>query len=113
MSEPEQLDLLATAAHARAGDPWTSHAAARSLDPDRLRATQAAVLACFQYHGPMHHEALLAAYAARRWQPPQSPSGLRTRTRELVEGGLLRNSGRTVRLPSGRASIIWEVQPDE
>lgn len=103
---------LADEAHARGSDPWTSHAAARSLDPERLRETQKAVLSAFQEFGAMHHEALVekyaATYAGRGW-PKQSVSGLRTRTHELVEGGLLRDSGMAVVLASGRKSIVWSV----
>ncbi len=98
-------------AHARGTDPWTSHAAARSLDAETLRKTQEAVLACFKTYGPMTHEKLVVAYvggkAAFSW-PDQSVSGLRTRTSELVTGGHLRDSGRVTRLDSGRKSIIWE-----
>ena len=98
-------------AHARGSDPWTSHAAARSLDAETLRKTQEAVLACFQIAGAMHHERLVDRYGTLRpeygW-PEQSVSGLRTRTSELVTGGHLRDSGRVTRLDSGRKSIIWE-----
>lgn len=99
-------------ARARQGDPWTSHAAARSIPPDKLRASQRAVLQCFETAGPMHHERLVKVYTARQeaggW-PMQSVSGLRTRTHELVEAGYLRNSGKVVVLPSRRKSIVWEV----
>jgi hypothetical protein len=103
---------LASEAHARTDDPWTSHAAARSLTADELRETQMAVLQCFREHGPMHHEEFLSVYerdSQERGWPRQSVSGLRTRASELVDGGMLRNSGRTVELPSGRSSIVWEV----
>lgn len=109
--EPQQ-QALATEAHARGTDPWTSHAAADSLSEEKLRDTQAAVLACFKEFGSMHHEKLVDVYAynfvARSW-PLQSVSGLRTRTSELVDGNLLRNSGNTVKLSSGRSSIVWAV----
>jgi hypothetical protein len=107
--EPEQISL-ATEAHARSTDPGTSHAAARSLSADTLRKTQQAVYACFSEFGSMHHEALLDNYGehreSREW-PPQSISGLRTRTAELVDAGLLVDTGRTIRLDSGRLSIVW------
>lgn len=99
-------------ARARSSDPWTSHAAARSLDAPKLRATQEAVLALFTEFGEMDHALALQSYDewrnARLW-PMQSPSGFRTRVKELVELGHLRDTGKTVLLPSGRKSIVWAV----
>jgi hypothetical protein len=114
LEEPagEQLSLR-DEAHARTTDPWTSHAAAASLSREDLRETQAAVLEAFRIQGPMHHEALIDLYEPKRWDmrwPQQSVSGLRTRTKELVDGGLLGDTGRVVILGSGRASKIWEVR---
>ncbi len=120
MTDPVQLTIdgdevelddieLPSEAHARTSDPWTSHAAAASLDEDRLSATQEAVLDCFRRYGPMHHELLIHRYlpgGSPAW-PTQSQSGLRTRTRELVAGGLLCDTGETVVLASGRKSIVW------
>jgi hypothetical protein len=121
---PEPLTLLDVAsldsptpeiadhARARTSDPWTSHAAAGSIPEEKLRETQAAVLAAFRVLGPMTHEDLVSGYGREApglgW-PRQSVSGLRTRTSELVAAEFLRNSGRTVRLPSGRHSIVWEA----
>ena len=105
----EQLSLdPQPLAHARTGDPWTSHAAARSIEPAKLRESQQAVLAFFRKNGPMHHDHLTRHYVGPPWQ---SQSGLRTRTKELVDLGLIQDTGRTVRLPSGRSSIIWEATP--
>ncbi len=39
--------------------------------------------------------------------PHQSPSGLRTRRKELVDAGLVVDTGRRGTLRSGRLSIIW------
>jgi hypothetical protein len=96
-------------AHARRGDPYTSHAAAASLPSDKIRASQEAVLAVYRRFGPMTQPQLLERYAADGSLPAQSPSGLRTRSSELVALGLLRDSGRWAVLPSGRKSIIWEL----
>lgn len=108
-------DIVLPVARARGTDPWTSHAAARSIEVEALRASQQAVLDCFASHGPMHHERLIEIYGAeyreRAW-PPQSVSGLRTRTHELVEAGVVMNSGRVIRLASGRRSIIWKLTPE-
>lgn len=102
--------VIASRAYARTTDPGTSHAAARSITEDALRDSQAAVLACYREHGAMHHEQLVTLYGAhgpQRGWPRQAESGLRTRTSELVDAGYVRDSGRTVKLPSGRSSIVW------
>lgn len=108
----DPLSATRKQALARTTDPWTSREAAESLSRDRLRETQAAVLHAFRIMGPMHHEWLITAYARHRkdegW-PEQSQSGLRTRTKELVDGGLLEDTGRVVILGSGRASKIWQL----
>lgn len=83
-----------------------------SLTTTQLRKTQTAVQACFVKHGAMHDEALVAVYQATRlaegW-PQQSESGLRTRRSELVDAEMLRDTGRTVKLQSGRSSIVWNL----
>jgi hypothetical protein len=43
--------------------------------------------------------------------PRQSESGIRTRRKELVERGLVEDTGRRDILVSGRKSIIWKVKP--
>jgi len=92
-------------ARARASDPWTSHAAAQSLESDKIRQSQEAVLSFLRRHGGMDDSSLVKLYSG---SPQQSPSGLRTRRAELVEKGLVRDSGKTVTLPSGRRAIVWE-----
>ena len=106
----ESLPLFGEA-HARATDPDTSHAAAASIDPDRLRASQRAVLECLNEHGPLTDYMLFARYVTYRavngW-PQQSPSGFRTRRRELVDAGLVVSDGK-LPLPSGRMSYVWRA----
>jgi hypothetical protein len=107
----EQLGLEGEA-RARTTDPWTSHAAARSIPPDKLRASQRAVHECFMTYGPMWHDDLVETYEKRRdWKgwPRQSESGLRTRTKELRDAGYIEDTGETVQLPSGRQSKIWRA----
>jgi hypothetical protein len=41
--------------------------------------------------------------------PKQSPSGIRTRRSELVEEGIVKDSGRLETLPSNRKAIVWEL----
>lgn len=93
-----------TGPRARSTDPATSHAAAGSVGD--LRESQRAVLACFLQHGPMHDEKLEVRYSQ---QPRQSESGLRTRRRELVDLGLLRDSGSTSLTVHGRKTVVWQL----
>jgi hypothetical protein len=101
-AQPSLFDDLT--ARARRSDPSTSHAAARSVK--RIRASHAAILACFQQHGPMHDEKLQELYGQ---QPPLSQSGLRTRRSELVDRDLLRDSGKRTKTRFNRETIIWEL----
>ena len=108
MDDPTLFDQEPVA-RARATDPDTSHQAALSVSnlPDR----QKWVLWLLQDHGPMTDLELLTKYRDRRWEqsPTQSESGLRTRRKELVDLGLVRDSGHRRKLPSGRNAIVWEV----
>ncbi len=99
---------LLLVAHARATDPETSHEAAASLTSDRLRESQYAVLDALIDHGPICDADLVDAYMMHGYAPRQSPSGIRTRRKELVALGKVRAAGHTV-LSSGRRAIVWEV----
>jgi hypothetical protein len=66
------------------------------------------------YQGGLTDSALVTVYEARMVTDPerfprQSPSGLRTRRKELTGKGRLRDSGARVRLDSGRLAIEWVV----
>jgi hypothetical protein len=106
------LDRAKSGARARRADPPTSHAAAASLGD--LRPAQREVLQLFRRFGPMHDRALVEA--ARHVGLEQSDSGLRSRRSELVEAGLVRDSGMEVQLTSAyqkpRGSIVWELTPE-
>lgn len=93
-----------TGAVARRGDPGTSWAAARSLDPEGLRASQRYVLTILQVHGPMTDEALVARAAGNL-----SPSGARTRRAELVALGAVVDSGDRERTAAGRQAVVWKA----
>lgn len=95
-------------AHARHSDPDTSHDAAASVT--HLRRSQEAVrqvLATMPFGGT--DEDIAWRYSLTPDTPLQSPSGLRTRRKELVKRGLVQNSGRRARLESGRQAIVWEL----
>lgn len=113
MRRVRELAELERQAHARTGDPFTSHEAARSLEPDKLRDSQAAVYSVLMTLGPANHVALIELYNRFRVQanwPAQSDSGIRSRCNELVRGGLVEPSGELVLLESGRRSIVWRVK---
>ena len=86
---------------ARRDDPQTSWDAARSIDS--LTARQEAVLAELRTWGPQTDEQLVARIR------DQSPSGVRTRRSELVERGLVQDSGHRERSSSGRQMIVWKA----
>ena len=99
---PGQLSIT-PAAVARHGDPDTSWAAAQSQTPAKLRESQKTVYRRLFRHGPMTDTDLVRVVAGL------SPSGIRTRRRELVDLGLVVDTGDRVTLPSGRKSIVWAV----
>lgn len=100
-------------AHARRGDPVTSHMAAASIKSEEIRRSQQGVLSMFERYGPMHDVALVERYMLNAAPisdlPQQSESGVRTRRSELVTKGVLEDSGRKEQLPSGRKAIVWRI----
>lgn len=69
------------------------------------------VLRVFDYAGSLTDSSLIRMHEtlAPIWKmKSQSPSGLRTRRKELVKYGEVFDSGETARQPSGRRSVIWE-----
>ena len=90
---------------ARRHDPSTSWAAAASLGPTTIRRSQLVVWRLLQDDGPMTDEQLVARLLGR-----MSPSGARTRRAELVDLGLVRDTGQRVKLHSGRLAIVWEAR---
>ncbi len=96
---------------ARAGDPQTSHDAAASVT--KLRPRQQGVLRVMKWFGnAATDEKIVSAYAANHVLPDQSASGIRTRRNELVELGVIRDSGKREKLRSGRYGVVWEVVPE-
>ena len=90
-------------AHARKTDPSTSHAAAASMKPAKLAHQRRLVYETLKARGPMTDWDLVNCL------PGESPSGVRTRRKELASAGLVCDSGGKQRLPSGRAAIVWRV----
>lgn len=106
---PEAVAEPDASVRARSTDPETSRAAAASVGD--LTGKQRAVLGVFARHGGMHDEDLLLAYDVTPDVPRQTDSGLRTRRHELVDAGLLEDSGRKAKTEAGRASIVWQITP--
>lgn len=83
------------------------------IAPKALRDSQEAVLRLLRELGEMSDDLLVERYQAVAEEgnvSRQSPSGIRSRRSELVELGLVRDSGRKVILePSGRRAIVWEL----
>jgi hypothetical protein len=88
---------------ARRTDPTTSHLAAESVD--NVTKTQEYVLRCLKR--PRNDVELVSAYRAYKTAPMASESGIRTRRAELVDRGLVVDTGRRVKLSSGRYAIVW------
>lgn len=88
---------------ARGTDPVTSHLAAESVDS--VTKTQEYVLRCLRV--PRNDVEIVNAYRAYKTAPRASESGIRTRRSELVDRGLVIDTGRRVKLASGRYSIVW------
>lgn len=105
-------------ANARRTDPETSHAAAATIRGVKLRRSQEIVLACLHYLGGRATDEQLVRHYRHTLMPAeivpwQSESGVRTRRKELVDLGLVRNSGATALLSSGNRGIVWEVVRDD
>lgn len=105
--------MTSTIPQARPGDPETSHDAAGMVSPVHQRISWTLVMSLFKRWGSMTDTDLAKVYRQAQADGSitvrQSPSGLRTRRKELVNQGKLRDSGLRQKLPSGRKSIIWEV----
>jgi hypothetical protein len=105
-------ELPPARAYARRGDPATSRAAAVSLGD--LRGSQRAVLTILRRYGAADFATLISRYAGESERDPetfplQSESGIRTRVSELVGLDLVVDTGRRVRLDTGRQAVVWAV----
>ena len=91
---------------ARKSDPVTSHEAAASVRD--IRESQRVILDWLQRRGPMTDGELLF-FVSNMMVNKMSPSGCRTRRKELVDMKFVRDSGRRQLTPSGRRTIVWEA----
>lgn len=88
---------------ARKTDPKTSHDAAESVN--EVTRTQEYVLRALRR--PRNDSQLIEAYRSYKTAPRASESGIRSRRAELVDRGLVVDSGQRVKTESGRWSIVW------
>jgi len=104
---PDNVRPFEPRAHARWTDPETSHAAADSLDPGTLNRIQGRVLDVLLTYRTMVDVDLVEVYRSRHG--PTGSSTIRTRRRELVDLGLVEDSGERRTLASHRLAIVWRV----
>lgn len=101
----DQLDIfdaLADEARARRTDPITSHEAAASV---KVRRSQEQVLAVIGKYGPCTHEQLIKHVKAAGIT--MTDSGVRSRCHELVEAGLVVDTGEKGLTQAGRKTTVW------
>ena len=94
---------------ARRNDPSTSWAAAYSVG--NLQPTQLMILRLLSYQAGTDED-LANGYQLlvnNQLAPQVSPSGLRSRRSELVDQGLVFDSGLRATLASGRKAIVWQL----
>ena len=103
---------------ARNTDPVTSHEAAAKIakTPAALNDKRRAVLKCVAViHTCEGSDESIAwtyiEHMSERGWPKQSPSGLRTRRKELVDMGMMENTGRTTTTKGGGKTIVWGLTP--
>lgn len=90
---------------ARKTDPLTSHEAAATVHPSTIKVLRAGILAILST-GPKT-DAEIGIEWDEGWLNFASPSGLRTRRKELVDEGLVIDTGQRQQLPSGRWATVW------
>lgn len=91
-------------ATARKTDPQTSHDAAKSVK--NITETQKAILRLLAK--PITDVDLVKLYKKTPTAPKASESGIRSRRAELVELGLVKDTGARTKLSSGRYAIVWK-----
>jgi hypothetical protein len=87
---------------ARKTDPLTSHEAAASVTERTVSETKRMILETLALE-PATDVAIFLAWP----DEAMSSSGLRTRRKELVDEGLVIDTGRREQLASGRWAIVW------
>lgn len=94
---------------ARRSDPETSWTAAGSVSKRKLTRTRQNILDSLRRWGPMTDEAIWKSLVREGQDHLTSVSGARTRRKELVDIGLVEDSGRRVRGSTNRKMIVWRA----
>jgi len=92
-------------AHTRISDPATSFDAAASVKPSATRAIYKTILLILGEHGPSTDPEIEGFVEAGK----QSPSGLRTRRKELQVADYIEYAGYRRKLASGRYGQAWTL----
>lgn len=74
---------------------------------DNVTITQGFVLRALRK--PRTDPELIDAYRHLKKAPPASESGIRTRRAELVDKGMVHDTGKRSVTPYGRKAIVWSV----
>lgn len=108
---PMQSIRTPVKAKVRRRDPQTSWDAAISQSPEATQRLYAAIHRVLTVRGPMTDDELLHTF--ERLKFAHTPSGVRSRRKELVEAGWIRDSGTKRSSDAGSPSIVWEAVPEE
>lgn len=117
MPEADQLTLddLEQEAHARRGDPRTSHDAAKTVN---LRKLQVNVLLLFRHEDGTRKPGAVVGFTDEEFvdlllsmigDTGPSPSGLRTARSELTKAGLVEPTGTTRPTKRGRQAEVYRL----
>lgn len=101
------MTSMSEKAHARNTDPYTSHEAAASITSEKIRRSQLEVNRALRRIGPCEDSVLVEEMQGTDRYAWQSESGIRTRRKELVDKGLVVDTGERVVKPSGRKATVW------
>jgi len=91
-------------AYARNTDPQTSHDAADSVDD--ITETKQFILEALRQ--PRNDLDIVTSFRSMLGAPAATDQSIRSRRAELVDAGLVEDSGERVKMPSGRYSIVWQ-----
>ena len=89
---------------ARREDPETSWKAAKSIQAEKIRESQMMILRVLRF-GAFTDEEIYGQIP----MGTMSPSGARTRRKELVDQGFVIDSGQRKRTRAGRKTIVWTL----
>jgi hypothetical protein len=89
----------------RTTDPTTSHNAGKSVTG--LAETYRLILSALD-KGGQNDEGLIKLWRQNEGWKLVSDSGIRSRRSELTAQGIVQDSGKRIKMASGRMSIVWE-----